>query len=99
MDVLISTSVLLLVLRYSCPASALALLISTSVLLISAPVLLMSTSVLLMSTSVLLISTSVLLISAPALLISTSVLLLVLQHSCPVSATALLLHGQARPVQ
>ena len=87
-----STSVLLLVLRHSCPVSAPALLISTSVLLISAPALLTSTSVLL-------ISTSVLLISAPALLISTSVLLLVLRHSCLVSATTLLLHGQARPTQ
>ena len=87
-----STLVLLLVLRHFCPVSALALLISTSVLLISAPALLMSTSVLL-------ISTSVLLINAPVLLISTSVLLLVLRHSYPVSATTLLLHGQARPAQ
>ena len=57
-------------------ASAMTLLLSTSVLLISAMALLLSTSVLLISATALLLNTSVLLISATTLLFSASALLL-----------------------
>ena len=86
MDVLISASALLLVLRHSCYVGR-HVLFSTLVLLISATTLLLSTSVLLISATTLLISTSILLISATALLLSTSILL--------ISATALLFSGSA----
>ena len=61
---------------FGTPASATALLLSTSVILISAKALLFSTSVLLISATALLLSTSVLLISVTALLFSASTLLL-----------------------
>ena len=61
---------------FGTPASATALLFSTSVLLISATALLFTTSVLLISATALLLSTSVLLISVMTLLFSTSALLL-----------------------